>query len=207
MATAPTQQHKLIGKNFAVPDVEAKVTGRAKYVEDFRADGMVFCKTLTSPIPHAKIRSIDTSAAMKMPGVLGVLTADDVPQFPPPAPGILAKDETFYVGEPILAIAADTEENAVAAIEAVKIDFQQLPHVVDPLESLFPGGPNAREGGNVAAGQIKLQTVKWEGSDFAAAGEAKLPLGRPAEEWAYGDVDAGFKKAKVIVEENFVSAT
>ena len=202
MATTPT--HKLIGKNFVVPDVEAKVTGRAKYVEDFRADSMVFCKTLTSPIPHAKIRSIDTSEALKMPGVLGILTADDVPQFPPPAPGILAKGEAFYVGEPILAVAAETEENAVAAIEAIKIDFQQLPHVVDPLESLFPGGPNAREAGNVAAGQIKLQTVKWDAADFAAAGEIKLPMGHAAEEWTYGDVDAGFKKAKVTIEENFV---
>src|ERR1700742_1854557 len=107
--------YNLIGKNFTPMDVEAKVTGRAKYVEDFRADNMVFCKTLTSPIPHAKIRSIDTSAALKMPGVLGVLTADDVPQFPPPAQGIFAKDETFYVGEPILAVAADTEENAINA--------------------------------------------------------------------------------------------
>ena len=168
---------------------------------------MVFCKCLTSPIPHAKIRSIDTSEAMKMPGVLGILTADDVPQFPPPAQGIFAKDETFFVGEPILAIAADTEENAMAAIEAIKIDFQELPHVTDPLESLFPGGPNARSGGNVAAGQIKLQTVKWEGADFATAGDTKMPLGRPAEEWHYGDIDAGFKKSKVIVEQNFVSAT
>ena len=200
-------EHKLIGKNFTVPDIEAKVTGRAKYVEDFRADNMVFCKSLTSPIPHAKIRSIDTSAALKMPGVLGILTADDVPQFPPPAQGIFAKDETFYVGEPILAIAADTEENAVAAIEAVKIDFQELPHVIDPLESLFPGGPDARVAGNVAAGQIKLQTVKWEGADFATAGDTKMPLGRPAEEWTYGDPDAGFKKAKVIIEQNFVSGT
>ena len=59
--------HKLIGKDFTVPDIEAKVTGRAKYSEDFRADNIAFCKTLTSPIPHAKIRSIDTSAALKMP--------------------------------------------------------------------------------------------------------------------------------------------
>src|SRR6201996_9461505 len=199
--------HKLIGKDFNVPDIEAKVTGRAKYSEDFRADNMAFCKTLTSPIPHAKIRSIDTSAALKMPGVLGILTADDVPQFPPPAQGIFAKDETFYVGEPILAVAAESEEAAVDAIEAIKIDFQELPHVVDPLESLFPGGPNARSGGNVAAGQIKLQTVKWDGADFAAAGDTKMPLGRPAEEWEYGDIDAGFKKAKVIIEENFVSGT
>ncbi|HWC64133.1 MAG TPA: molybdopterin cofactor-binding domain-containing protein, partial [Rhizomicrobium sp.] len=201
-------EHKLIGKDFPVPDIEAKVTGRAKYAEDFRADNMVFCKTLTSPIPHAKIAKIDTTEAMKIKGVLGILTADDVPQFPPPAQGIFAKDETFYVGEPILAVAAESEEIAVEAIEAIKIDFQELPHVVDPLQSLFPGGPNARSEGNVAAGGgIKLQTVKWEGADFAAAGEAKMPLGRPADEWHYGDIDAGFKKAKVVVEENFVFGT
>ena len=77
--------YNLIGKNFVPHDVVAKVTGRAKYAEDFRAEGMVFCKLLTSPMPHAKIRSIDASEALKMPGVLGILTADDVPQFPPPS--------------------------------------------------------------------------------------------------------------------------
>ena len=199
--------YNLIGKNFTPMDVEAKVTGRAKYAEDFRADNMVFCKTLTSPIPHAKIKSIDTSEALKMPGVLGILTADDVPQFPPPALPILAKDEVYYIGDPILAVAAENEEIAANAIEAIKIDFQELPHVVDPLESLFPGGPNALTAGNVAAGQIKLQTVKWDASDFAAAGDTKLPQGRAAEEWSYGDVDGGFKNAKVTIEENFVTGT
>src|SRR3954464_2590951 len=199
--------YNLIGKDFTPMDVEAKVTGRAKYAEDFRADNMVFCKTLTSPIPHAKIKSIDTSAALKIKGVIGVLTADDVPQFPPPALPILAKDEVYYVGDPILAVAADNEEIAANAIEAIKIDFEQLPHVIDPLESLFPGGPNARTAGNVAAGQIKLQTVKWDAADFAAAGDAKMPMGRAAEEWAYGDVDAGFKNAKVTIEESFVTGT
>ncbi len=57
--------YNLVGKNFVPVDVAAKVTGRAKYAEDFRAEGMVFCKTLTSPIPHAKIRRIDTSAALR----------------------------------------------------------------------------------------------------------------------------------------------
>jgi CO/xanthine dehydrogenase Mo-binding subunit len=199
--------YNLIGKDFTPMDVEAKVTGRAKYAEDFRADNMVFCKTLTSPIPHAKIKSIDTSEALKIPGVLGILTADDVPQFPPPALPILAKDEVYYVGDPILAVAAESEQIAVEAIEAIKIDYQQLPHVVDPLESLFPGGPNARTAGNVAAGQIKLQTVKWEAADFAAAGDSKMPMGRAAEEWSYGDVDAGFKTAKVTIEETFVTGT
>ena len=56
--------YNLIGKDFTPMDVEAKVTGRAKYAEDFRAENMVFCKTLTSPIPHAKIKHIDTSESV-----------------------------------------------------------------------------------------------------------------------------------------------
>ena len=188
--------YKLIGKNFDPHDVVAKVTGRAKYAEDFRAEGMVFCKLLTSPMPHAKIRGIDASDALKMPGVLGILTADDVPQFPPPQTPILAKDEVFYVGEPILALAAVDETTAADALEKVKIDFEQLPHVLDPLDSLYPGGPNARSNGNVAAAQINLQTVKWQAADFVD--DQTLPMGKPSEAWSYGDLDAGFKASKLV---------
>jgi len=66
----------LLGKNFTPPDVQAKVTGRAKYSEDVRVDGMVFVKILASPMPHARVTSVDASAALAMPGVHGVLTAD-----------------------------------------------------------------------------------------------------------------------------------
>ncbi|NDA48309.1 MAG: xanthine dehydrogenase family protein molybdopterin-binding subunit, partial [Alphaproteobacteria bacterium] len=196
---------KLIGQNFTPLDIEAKVTGAAKYTEDFRAEGMVYCKILTSPVPHAKIKKIDTAAALKIKGVLGVLMADEVPQFPPPQPPILAKDETFFVGEPILAVAAETELLCAEAIEAIKIDFEILPHVTDPLESLFPGGPNARSNANVAGNQINMQIAKWDAADFAAAGEDKLPMGKPAEEWKYGDLDAGFKASKVVLDESFVA--
>jgi CO/xanthine dehydrogenase Mo-binding subunit len=196
---------KLIGQNFSPLDIEAKVTGAAKYAEDFRAEGMIYCKLLTSPVPHAKIKKIDTAAALKIKGVLGVLMADEVPQFPPPQPPILAKDETFFVGEPILAVAAETELLCAEAIEAIKIDFEILPHVTDPLESLFPGGPNARSNANVAGNQINMQIAKWDAADFAAAGDDKLPMGKPAEEWKYGDLDAGFKASKVVLDESFVA--
>ena len=196
---------KLVGQNYIPYDLEARVTGAAKYAEDFRAEGMVFCKILTSPVPHARIRRIDTSAALKIKGVLGVLMADEVPQFPPPQPPILAKDETFFVGEPILAVAAETELLCAEAIEAIKIDFEMLPHVTDPLESLFPGGPNARSNGNVAGAQINLQVAKWDAADFAASGDDKLPMGKPAEEWKYGDIDAGFKASKLVIDETFVA--
>src|SRR5258708_13549747 len=70
---------KLVGQNYSTPDLRAKVTGRARYAEDFRAQGMLFARLLLSPFPHARIKSIDTSAALAMPGVKGILTADDVP--------------------------------------------------------------------------------------------------------------------------------
>src|SRR5580700_9103456 len=72
--------YKLIGKNYATPDLVAKVTGRAKYAEDYRAEGMLFAKLLLSPVPHGRIRKLDTSAALAMPGVKAILTADDLPK-------------------------------------------------------------------------------------------------------------------------------
>src|SRR4029453_8188367 len=79
--------YKLLGKNYQTPDLVAKVTGKAKYAEDYRADGMVFVKLLLSPRPHARVTRIDASAALAMPGVHGIITADDLPAAPaPPAP-------------------------------------------------------------------------------------------------------------------------
>src|SRR5580704_5421307 len=92
--------YKLIGKNYATPDLYAKVTGQAKYAEDFRADGMLFCKLLLSPMPHARVKHIDTSAALAMPGVKGILTADDLPDGHGAERALT--NEPLYEGEPIL---------------------------------------------------------------------------------------------------------
>src|SRR5262245_7084487 len=78
--------YNLIGKDYQTPDIVAKVKGQARYAEDFRADGMLFIKLMGSPRPHARVRSIDASAALSMPGVHAVLTADDLPALPPPTP-------------------------------------------------------------------------------------------------------------------------
>jgi len=198
--------YKLIGKNFTPPDLLAKVTGAAKYAEDFRADGMAFCKLVLSPMPHGLVKKIDDSEAKKVKGYLGYISAADVPQFPAPAEPILT-NEPMFVGAPILAVAAETEAIAAECVEKIKVTLEPLPFVVDPLDSLYPNGPNARTDGNVANVRLKLQTVKWEAADFAAAGDSKLPMGKPAEEWRYGDLEQGFKDAKVIIEESFVTAS
>ncbi len=157
----PPNKYKYIGKNYTTADLFAKVTGKAKYAEDYRADGMLFCKLLLSPMPHARVRNIDASAALAMPGVKAILTVNDLPA---PADSITDNgtvimanhqgisaltNEPLFQGEPILAVAAVDELTAAEAIEKIKIDFEPLPFVVDPLVSLRPGGPNARTDGNV----------------------------------------------------------
>ena len=200
--------YALLGKDFVPPDVRGKVTGRAKYAEDFRAEGMLFCKLLTSTMPHARVRRIDAAAALALDGVHAVLTADDIPaaQAPPSPQTPILTNEPCYVGEPILAVAAVDETTAQDAIDLIELDLEPLPFALDPLESLYPGGPNARSDGNVAGRNIEVQTVKWTARDFAAAGEGRLPMGQPVTEWTYGDVEAGFQEAAVVVDESFVTA-
>lgn len=199
--------YKLLGKNFTPPDIRAKVTGKAKYAEDFRAEGMVFAKMLLSPMPHARVTSIDTSEAEAMDGVVGVLTAEDVP----PGQGaneVILTNNPHFIGEPILAIAAVDEQTASNALEKVRVEYEPLPFVIDPLESLYPGGPDARDGGNVANATVPLQTIKWTARDFAEVEENQLPMsGTPAAEWSYGNIEEEFAKSAVVYDETFVTAS
>jgi CO/xanthine dehydrogenase Mo-binding subunit len=195
--------YTLLGHDFTPPDLAAKVTGKAKYAEDFRADGMLFCRLLTSTMPHARVR-IDASEALAMEGVVAVLTADDVPPATAPAEPILT-NEPLYVGDRILAVAARSEELAQEAIDRIKVEYEPLPYVIDPLASLFPAGPDARTDGNAVVPGQGVKQIKWTAGDFAAAGDA-LPLGAAGAEWSFGDVDAGFAAAKYVLDESFVTA-
>jgi xanthine dehydrogenase molybdenum-binding subunit len=261
-AAAPKKmEFKLLGHNYVTADLVAKVTGQAKYAEDFRADGMVFIKLMPSPRPHARVRSIDASAALAMPGVHGILTADDLP--PPPAPpapppaaaaagaagrpgagaaqgggnpaagapaasGVASATgaaaaanpapppmppelsltkEPVYEGEPILAIAADSEEIAAEAIEKIVIDFEPLPFVIDPMESLRPGGPNGRTEGNVFVGP-SMRTLKWTPEQMASYDSGKFPSDAEATETTlFGDVAKGFAEADLIIEHDMHQQT
>ena len=168
--------YKLIGKAYSTADLVAKVTGRAKYAEDFRAEGMLFAKLLVSPMPHARVRSLDASAALAMPGVEAILTADDLPEVDAPSERALT-NEPLYEGEPILAVAAVDETTAADAIEAIQIDLEPLPFAIDPLDSLRPGGPNARLDGNTLAGR-ELTTIKWGHRRLGRGGPRRAPDGR-----------------------------
>ena len=192
--------HKLIGKPYSTADLVAKVTGRAKYAEDFRADGMLFAKLLLSPMPHGRVRGIDTSAAESMPGVEAILTADDLPAVDAPNESSLT-NEPRYEGEPILAVAAVDETTAADAIERIRLDLEPLPFVVDPLDSLRPGGPDARTDGNTVAGR-ELTRIKWRDVDWTAIGRGEFPVGgEVTDTWEVGDVEAGLAEADLILDE------
>ena len=221
--------YKLIGHNYQTPDIVAKVTGRSKYAEDYRADGMLFVKLLLSPMPHARVRSIDASEALKMPGVHAVLTADELPVVGPPARGAAAAEEEgpggrgrgaappqpnikpelgltnepVFQGEPILAVAAVDEFTAAEAIERIKVDLEPLPFCVDPIQSLRPGGPNARLEGNVYYG-VQVKTLKWTEEDWKEVEAGRLPMRDAPDTWQVGDVEAGFKEAAIIIDETVV---
>ena len=205
--------YNLLGKDFTPPDIRGKVTGKAKYAEDFRVEGMVFGKLLTSPVPHGRITNIDTSEALATEGVLGVLTADELPTLPEPELQLLTNEPT-YVGAPILAVAAEDETTAEDAIAKITYDFEPLPFTVDPLDSLYPGGPDALVGANVIdnsdffAGAAGMRSLKWSARDFAAVeGGYQLPMGEPVKEWSFGDLESGFGNAALVLDETFVTAS
>jgi CO/xanthine dehydrogenase Mo-binding subunit len=230
-ADTPPDKTKLVGQNYTTPDLIAKVTGRSKYAEDYRAEGMLFTKLLLSPYPHARVLHIDAAEALAMPGVKGMVTMDDLPA---PADsitdlGVVIKAskrgerglamEPVYQGEPILAVAAVDELTAANAIEKIKVSFEPLPYVVDPFVSLRPSGPNARTDGNTwmrpptpppppggrasAPPPLDVVEMKWTEEEFKDYAEGKMPMGKPTDEWTYGDLEAGFKNAALVLDETF----
>jgi CO/xanthine dehydrogenase Mo-binding subunit len=221
---------KLVGENYTTADLLAKVTGYAKYAEDYRADGMLFCKLLLSPFPHARVKHIDAGVALAMPGVKGILTADDLP---PPADVVTdlgeripanmkgetaLTNEPLYQGEPVLALAAVDELTAANAIEKIEIEWEPLPFTVDPIKSLLPGGANARLEGNVwsvpkpnldqepsASALPSIKELKWTAAEAAEYAEGRLPTGEANDEWSYGNIADGFKDAALVLDETFVT--
>ena len=110
-------------------------------------------------------------------------------------PEFALTEEPVYEGEPILAIAADSEELASEAIERIVVDFEPLPFAIDPIESLRPGSPNGREQGNVFVGP-SMKTLKWTPEQMATYDGGKFPNDAEATETAvFGDIEKGFKEA------------
>ena len=148
-------EFKWVGKRNPRPDGVDKVTGRAKYGADLYLPGMLVGKTLRSPHAHARIKSIDTSKAKALAGVKAVVTSADFPAIPkPPGPhgpmisdfrdnsmNMMARDKALYDGHPVAAVAATSEKIARQALKLIEVDYEVLPHVIDPVEAMKPDAP------------------------------------------------------------------
>ena len=144
----------LLGTDVKRVDGPLKATGRAKYAYDIKRPGMLWGKILRSPHAHARIKSIDVSAAEKAPGVKAVL------------PWRKAGEKAVFQGDEIAAVAASTEEQALDAIRLIRVEYEALPHLANVEQAVQPEAPAVFEGGNTKVGAAE------ENGDIAAGFQA-----------------------------------
>jgi CO/xanthine dehydrogenase Mo-binding subunit len=148
---------QFIGKPFARVDALEKVMGSAKFVADYHLPGMLVGRCYRSPLPHARIKKIDIFAAQAIPGVRAIITSEDFVDhskfgFPIVDMYMLAHDRVRFVGDPIVAIAADDEGSLQAALAAIKVDLEPLPGVFDMRKALDEDAPIIGETPRIAEG-------------------------------------------------------
>ncbi|UCG87640.1 MAG: molybdopterin-dependent oxidoreductase [Gemmatimonadota bacterium] len=175
----------VVGKRLPKPDAPSKATGRATYTDDITLPNMIYGKLLLSRVPHANIKSIDTSKAAALAGVHVVLTGADVPDVTygtSPArydETVLAKDKVRYVGDVVAAVAAVDEETCYRALDLIDVEYEELPAVFDAHEAMKDGAP-------------RLFTDKY-GNNI-----------NTRVDHHFGDIKQGFAEADYVKEATFV---
>ncbi len=171
---------KVVGKRVERVGIRDKVTGRARYAADLEIPDALSLKVYRSPIAHGIIRGIDTQKAEALPGVVRIFTAKDIPG--ENLYGIINRDQTVlagekvrFVGDPIVLVAAEDEESAERAFEAIEVEIEPLPAVFDPTEALKQEASPIHEKGNLL---FERRVVK-------------------------GDVEKGFAEADIVIEEEY----
>ncbi len=176
-----TKPFKVIGTRVPKLDAVEKLTGAVRYLPDLEVPGMVWGTILRAPVPHARIRRIDTRKAETLPGVLGVITGYNVEQRPfgfAKDHLALKRDVVRCIRDEVAAVAAETEEIAAEACRLVEVEYEERPAVFDPLEALKPEAPQIHPQfpGNLVNFSYKFQA---------------------------GDVDRAFREADVVVEGSY----
>ena len=150
---------EVIGKQVPIRDAVLKVTGEMKYVGDMKLPRMLTAKLLLSPYAHARIKSIDTSEAEKLPGVHAIVSYQNTPAYLYNSYLRIFEDEIprteqvfseimRFVGDRVAAVAAEDEKTAEAALKLIKVEYEELPAVFDPEKALEEGAPAIHPGGN-----------------------------------------------------------
>jgi CO/xanthine dehydrogenase Mo-binding subunit len=149
-----------------------KVTGRARYSYDVRLPGQLYARVLRSPLPHARIKRIDTTRAVAVPGVRAVLSSANAPEIAFYEKSALFDRTVRFVGDEVAAVAADTEELAEDALRLIDVEYEPLPFVADLEAALRPDAPKVHESGNLAEEPL----VYERGDVVAGLGEADVMI-------------------------------
>ena len=187
---------KIVGTNPIKHDGWDKVTGAAKFSSDIVLPGMLVGKVLRSPHAHAIIKSIDTSEAEKLPGVKSVVTRSDFPEIKEGTPFgdmtrmVIAREKVYHEGHAVAAVAATSESIAKRALKLIKVEYEVLPHVIDPVEAMKPDAP-------VLHSYMRTKGAK-PGDPRVWADKASNVVER--YELGVGDIAKGFAEAEVVVE-------
>ena len=211
MTTANKKKYKVIGTTPIRHDGADKVTGRAIYGIDFHTTGMLWGKILRSPHAHAKIKSIDASKALALPGVHAVVTGKDMAvardieveagetslNYMHLSDNVMARDKVLYKGHAVAAVAADTQHIAEEALDLIDVDYEVLTPVLNGREGMKADVPliHPEQTTKIMAFRFDPGTDSGEKSNVAGRSQLKL-----------GDIEAGFKEADFIVEREYTTS-
>ena len=191
----------ILGQNFSRVDGPAKLRGSAQFTGDIEMPGMVYAKVLRSAYAHARLTRVNAEKAQKLPGVVAVLTRDDLKRvnayFGPVVKDqpVVALDRVRYVGDIIAAVAAEEKDIAEEALELIEVDYEPLPAIFDPAEAMKAGAPILH--GESARSEIRLDRDQFhfeKNSNVLSVYHA-----------SQGDVALGFRDADEIFEDVYSS--
>ncbi|MFM2032737.1 MAG: hypothetical protein RLZZ297_1502, partial [Chloroflexota bacterium] len=203
MTTSP---YKTLGKRHKIIDGPEKLVGDVRYAGDITLPGMLYARPVLSPYAHARIVSIDKTAALAVPGVVAVLTAAELPTKDRPVnsrgSAVLAHDRALFRGHPVVAVIAESEGAAKDGADAVIVEYEPLPVVGDMMAALAPDAPVIWPNG-----------LPKEGMDLTAA-HAAVDKGGDTEKRApsnlddvvkfnRGDVEAAIKRADIVIRKRY----
>jgi CO/xanthine dehydrogenase Mo-binding subunit len=204
--TQSETNYRYLGKGRKIIDGLEKVVGGAQYTADLRLPGMLHLRPVLSPYAHARIGAIDASAALQVPGVVAVLTAADLPTRDKAInsrhSAVLAKEKVLFRGQPVVAVVAESAAAAYDGAQAVVVDYEPLPAVVDALDAMADGAPVIwpnglpKEGADLTAqhAAVDKQTDEQEKAPSNIHGE---------NHFVRGDVEQGLREADLVIERTY----
>lgn len=192
-----------VGTSLPRQDGPDKVTGRARYAGDQVLPGMLSARLVMSPYAHARILDIDTSAALSIPGVVAVFTAETLPMVQADplsrAQCPLAQQEVLWCGHPVAIVVGETEALAEDGAAAVEVDYDPLPVVIDLEAATWPDSPLARSRSETSASPVGREQTGVPQEAASAEEEGRSPNVSQLPPLMAGDIEAGLREAEVVV--------